>query len=610
MFRVRRNLSLFLSVSVFVGLLPFPPAVTAAQDLVATEDVAGGSSVFVFRESRKKPQARSAGGRAILGEGIGGGGGVARARSARSNAQIASAAQKRRAAAIAARKREAVAAANRKVKLSNTLTAKAEGFLDNNQPDLAITNYREALVQNPKNTRASDGLSNALTAKGIVVAGDTNNEAALTYFNEAVKFDKKNDAAYAKMGAIYDAKGQKDQAAANYEKALAINPEYTTLYPPLGLLYMDAGEIAKAENALQKADAAGLDTVDTRFLRGLVFFKNNQNNAALAAFEQTLESDSRYAAAQYYKGQTLDRLGRQELAIAAYKQTLEINPKFGPAAFDLGVDYYNAGDYNNAAVAYQTAINIDPNNAQAHANLASTYRQLDRCSDANAEYKLASNSIKTADLYSEWGYCLGKANQWDESVAQLKTASEISPTAIDNSNVGWAYYNAGNSQAAAKNDAAATTNYDLAKSYSQKAVDQDPKLDAAYLNLGSTHNKLGEFQFAVNVLKTALGLHSNWVIATNQLGFGYRGMNDLVNAVATFKQAVNLDGNNTFGLYNLGESYYASGNKKEAKKINDRLRKLDPTLAATLDNVIAGRVIDATKQKIEQKVPKVPRIPF
>ncbi len=615
MFRVRRGLSLFLLVSIFLSLLPFSQAVNA-QDLVASEDVGGGSSVFVFRESRKRPQVRAAAGRLMLGEGIGGGvgsssGASARARSARSNAQIAAAAKKKRDAAIAARKRAAVVAArNKQLALSNTLTAKAEGFLDNNQTDLAITNFRDAIIKNPKNTRAADGLSNALTAKGIDVAGDTNNDAALTFFNEAVKVDKQNDVAYAKIGAIHDAKGENDKATANYEKALAINPEFSTLYPPLGILYMDAGEIAKAENALQKADAASLDTVDTRLLRGLVFFKNNQNDAALAAFEQTLELDSSYAGALYYKGQTLDRLGRQDQAIAAYKQTLELAPTFGPAAFDLGVDYYNLGDYDNAAVAYQTAIQIDPNNWQAHANLASTYRQLERFADANAEYKLASTGIKNPDLYSEWGYCLGKTNDWDKSVARLKTASEMSPNAIDNSNVGWAYYNSGNTKAAEKNDEAAKSDYDLAKSYSQKATEQDPKLDAAYLNLGSTHNKLGEFQLAVNVLKTALGLRSNWVIATNQLGLGYRGMNDLVNAVATFKQVVNLDGNNTFGLYGLGEAYFASGNKKEAKKINDRLKKINPALATKLDNIISGKaIIDATKQKIEQKIPK-PRLPF
>lgn len=582
--------------------LGMPPSVRP-QDLVATEDIAGGSSVFVFRESRKKPQARSGGAQAAMRF-------SGRSRGVRTNSQIASVAQKRRAAAIAARKSEAVARANRKAALSNTLTLKAEGFLDNNQADLAITNYRAALVQNSKNKRASDGLSNALTAKGIDTAGTTNDPEAVVFFEEAIKFDKQNDVAHAKLGAIYDAKGDNAKALSHYEKAVAINPEYSTLYAPLGIAYVDAGEIAKAEDALKKSDAAAVDNVDSRFLRGVIMFKQNNNPEALAAFDKTLELDGRFAEAQYYRGQTLDRMGKPTEAVAAYKTTLEIAPSFTPASFDLGVAYYNAGDYKNAEVAYKETLQNDPSNAQAHANLASTYRQMERYPEANAEYKQAEAGVKNADLYSEWGYCLGKTNEWDKSVARLKTAEAMSPTAIDNSNVGWAYYNAGNSFTAAKNETAAKQNYDQGKVYLQKAVEKDPKLDAAYLNLGSTHNALGEFQSAVQVLNVALGLHQNWVVAINQLGLGYRGQNDLANAVATFNRAVSLDGRNTFGLYNLGEAYHASGNKKEAKKINDRLKKIDPALSAKLDNVLAGRAVDAVKQKVQQKIPSVPRRPF
>lgn len=595
-------LRLFLSASIIFSTLPLPINVKA-QDLVSTEDISGGSSVFVFRESRKKPQARSGGGRVKSRAAAG------HARASRTNSQISAAAAKRRAAAITARKK-AAAAADRRIALSNTLTVKAEGFLDNNQTDLAITNYRAAIVQNPKNARASEGLSNALTAKGIEVAGETNSTSAVVYFEEAVKIDNQNDVAWAKLGAIYDTTGQKDKAAASYEKALGINPDYNLLYAPLGLAYIEAGEVAKAEQQLRRSDAAGIDNAESRFLRALILFKQNRNEEALVAIDRALELDGRFVEAQYYRGQILDRLGRSQQAVAAYKGALATDPTFTPAGFDLGVAYYNAGDYNNAAVAYQDVIKNEPTNAEAHANLASTYRQLERYSEANAEYKLAEVGIKTPDLYSEWGYCLGKTSEWEKAVARLNTALQLSPSAIDNTNLGWGYYNAAKTQTVAKNDAAATTNYNLAKTHLQKAVEQDPKLDAAYVNLGSTHNALGEFQLAVSVLNIALGLHRDWVIAINQLGLGYRGLNDLRNAVATFKRVVDLDGRNTYGLYSLGEAYYASGNKNEAKKVNDRLKKIDPTLAAKLDNVIAGRVVDAAKQKVEQKIPiKIPKFP-
>jgi tetratricopeptide (TPR) repeat protein len=604
MFFARRFVSLLL-VSSFLFIFPAPRAVSA-QDLVATEDISGGSSVFVFRESRKKPQARSTSRGAALGFG--------RARGVRSNGQIAAAAQKRRTNSVAVRKRETAAKATRKEALSNTLTAKADGFLEKNQTDAAITNYRAALVQNPKNKHAAEGLSDALTAKGIETAGDNNDGSAIPIFEEAVKWDQKNDAAYAKLGSLYDSKGEKAKAIANYEKAVAANAEYSTLYAPLGVDYIEKGEIAKAGTALGKSDAAGVDNADSRFLRGLVAFHQNENEKALAAFDKTLELDGRFAEAQYYRGQTLDRMGKNKEAIDAYKTTLAIAPSFTPASFDMGVAYYNAGEYQNAEVAYKETLKNDPNNAQAHANLASTYRQMERYPEANAEYKAASNGIRNADLYSEWGYCLGKTNEWDKSVERLKTAEELSPTAIDNSNVAWGYYNEGHAQSAAKNDVAAKTSYQQAKVYSQKAVEQDPKLDAACVNLGSSHNALGEYQAAVQVLNMVIGRNPNWLIAVNQLGVGYRGMNDLVNAVATFKQAVNIDGRNTFGLYNLGEAYYASGNKKEAKKVNDKLKKIDPALSARLDNVLAGRAIDAATQQIQQKVPakipRVPRLPF
>ena len=602
MSKTNRFSSFIFSVLVVFSMLPFPRA-ARAQDKARSGSAEGAASVFVFRESSRKPQSGGLGGSAsFVGESQG--------RAGRSNATIAALAQKRRAAAIAERKEIAIAAANKKLVLSKTLTAKAENFLDRDQTDSAITNFRNALVQNPKNLRAADGLSNALTAKGIEVAGDTNNEAALTYFDEAVKFDKKNDVAYAKAGAIYDAKGQKDKAVVNYEKAIAINPDYKVLYAPLGIDYIGTGEIAKAESWMQKADAAGVDNVDSRFLHGLVGFKQNKNPEALAAFEKALQMDGRFAEAQYYRGQTLARMGQQDQAIAAYKTTLELAPSFAPASFDLGVVNYNSGKFNDAALAYQEAVKNDNKNWQAHFNLASTYRQMEKYPEANAEYKLAETGIKNADLYSEWGFCLGKVNEWENSVAKLQKAKELSPAAVDNSNVGWGYYNAGYSQTQAKNNDEAAKNYAMAKTSLQTAVQQDPKLDAAYLNLGSTHNALGEFDVAVGILKTALGLHSDWGIATNQLGLGYRGLGDLVNAVASFKQVVNLDGNNLNGLFNLGEAYNASGNKKEAKKVNDKLRKLNPSMAAALDNILSGKaVVDAAKQKIEQKI-KVPKLPF
>jgi superkiller protein 3 len=445
-------------------------------------------------------------------------------------------------------------------------------------------------------------------AKGIDAAGDNNNPAAVPFFDEAAKLDPKNDVAFARLGAIYDASGDGDKAIDNYEKAVAINPEYKEIYPALGIAYVQRGDVAKGQQELTNSEKAGVQNADVDFLRGLIAFKNNRDAEALVAFDK-VDKETHWAESQYYRGQILARQGKKDEAVAQYRGALQADPTFAPAAFDLGVEEYNAGNYKDAEAAYKTAVQSDPNNYEAHANLASTYRQEEQYPAANGEYKVASNGIKTSGLYSEWGYCLGKTNDWDKATARLNTAAEMTPTAIDSSNVGWGYYNAGKSQTIAKNDVQAKADFELAQTFSQRAVSLDPRLDAAYLNLGATQNALGLFQLAVQTLTAALGLHGNWVIALNELGYGYRGAGDLVNAIATFKTAVNLDGRNTFSLYNLGESYYAAGDKKNAKKVNDQLRKIDPALSARLDNVIAGRVVDTTTQKVKQKIPRIPHFP-
>lgn len=595
--------SLVLASITLTTIFVFP------QDIIASDDLTSGSSVFVFRKSRKEPQAKAAG-RAMRPTAASG-----RAGRGRYDTQVAANRKKRVARAKANETQLAKNRArqrNAKVALSNTLTAKAETQLDAKQVDQAIATYREVLKNDPKNEDAAAGLSEALVAKGIEVAGDTSNPAAIVYFDEAAALDPKNDVAFAKLGELYDAKNDPAKARTNYETALQINPELTSLYVPVSVSYLNAGEIAKAEASLQNAEKRGAADADFHNAKGMLLYKQNKNTEALAEFEKALMLEGRNATAKYYRAATLDRLNQPEQSVVAYRETVAIAPEYAPAWFDLGVASYNRGDYPEAEKSYKEAIRIDPDFYQAHANLASTYRQMERFAEANAEYKLAEVGIKdNPDLYLEWGFCLGKTNEWDKAVARLDQARQISPAAVDNSNLGWAYYNAAQVDKQNKKDAEATAKLQKGRESLQVAVEKDPKLDAAYLNLGSTNNALGDFAAAVAALNTALSLRSDWVIAINQLGLGYRGLNNLPAAIQQFNRVVTLDSNNVAGLFNLGSAQYASGDKKGAKKTQERLKKLNPALGAQLDGILSGKaVVDETKRKIESKIPKVPKLPF
>jgi len=606
MFRKNNLLKVSFSVIALISLNLAGLPTVRANDIVATEDVVKGSSVFVFRDSRKRPQER-AGGSLSLGSN--------RTRSYRErlNAQIAAnrkkraeAAKARQAAIAKARARERLA----KLKLSNTLAAAAEKKMETGDIAGAIVDYRGSLKANPKNAESISGLSEALTATGIQAAGDSFDESAVPLLEEAVKLDPKNEVAFTKLAEIHDAKGRNTLAITNYEKALTIDPQLSAVFLPLALAYVESGDAVKADTYLTKAEAAGTDNSDARFARGVLFVKQNKYQEALTVFDQIAAAEPQNGAVQYQRGVLFDKLSQPDKAVEAYKKSTQIDPTYAPAWFDLGVLYYNKGDYNNALIAYSAAIKNDNSNAKAHANLASTYRQLERFAEANAEYKIAAETIKDdPNLYSEWGYCLGKTAEWDKATARLETAKGMSPTAEEDSNVGWAYYNAAQADKEAKNDTAAKEKLEKGKASLEASVQKDPKLDAAHMNLGSTYNSLGEHDKAVVSLNEAVRLHNDWVIALNQLGLAHRGTNNLSAALVSFNRVVVLDGNNIAGLFNLGSTQYATGDKKGAQKTQAKLRKLRPDLADQLGSIIAGKVIDYGTQKLKQKI-RIPGIPF
>ncbi|MGI9035950.1 MAG: tetratricopeptide repeat protein [Pyrinomonadaceae bacterium] len=238
---------------------------------------------------------------------------------------------------------------------------------------------------------------------------------------------------------------------------------------------------------------------------------------------------------------------------------------------------------------------------------------------ANGKYEIAALTIKNdADLYSNWAFCLARVAKFNLAIEKLNMAISINPDAADYSNLGWAYYNAAQLDLRVKkDDAAAQSKLQLGKAALQKATELNPKFRAAFLNLGVTLSDLKDFQGALNALKAAVDLKEDWIPANNELGLAYRQLNDYENAVRYFKRATQLDDNFAAGWYNLGEAEYRRGNIKEAKKAQEKLKKLNAGgLTRDLDLVIKGAVLtnpaNDVKNKIQQKNPinKIPKLPF
>ncbi len=606
---VKVCLAAVVLVTLLIGTIP-----ARGQELVSVSDITGGSSVFVFRTGSKAAPRRNA----------------VRTRTARTKTQRVETARKFTKQYVAlskvAPRRTRTAAVKpddpRLPKVKTMPAAEAaklfagvgEYFMDRDDFNQAIDYFREAVQLDKTYGVARNGLSEALALKGNEELVRDARAAARRFFEEALTYNANNAPAYFGLGEVFAAEEKDTEARASYEKALTNDKELTEIYVPLGILYYQAGEIAKADDLLSKALAISPNDPETQYFLGLVRSSQTRLTEALVAFNKAKTGDPAYAEAFYQAGETNLRLNKPKDAAADYKKATELKPAYFEAWMGLGGANYEANDWAEAVTAYKEAVRLKNNNAEAYENLADAYRQIPDYVQAEANYKLAAlfverspdfSNEQAADIYSKSAFMVAKQCEiniargsrcrWGDAITYLDKASSFSQTGVDNTNLGWAYYNAAREDLSFRNDAAARPKLEKAKAALLKASAGNNKVSGgALLNLGRVLADMGDYPGAIDAFKKAIQKEQDWAFALNELGSVYRKQNNFKEAAAHFKKAAGKEEKNPVIQYNLGEAELKNGNIDEAKKAYERLKKLGRT-----GNEFAARLVQLSGGKIK-----------
>jgi tetratricopeptide (TPR) repeat protein len=157
----------------------------------------------------------------------------------------------------------------------------------------------------------------------------------------------------------YDAHRYED-AAAELQKAVALDPNSSRAWDSLGLTFDMQGLAEQAHEAFEKA--------------------------VVLNREQTHPSPW----PPHNLGYWLLRMNRTQQAEAALRESLRYNPSLAQSHYHLGRTLEKEGRQPEAAHEYLTAVNTDARSADACYSLAILYRKLHRNADADAmftEYK-------------------------------------------------------------------------------------------------------------------------------------------------------------------------------------------------------------------------------
>ena len=169
-----------------------------------------------------------------------------------------------------------------------------------------------------------------------------------------------------------------------FQKAIELEPDYTTAYVFLGRTYLNSvsyGWTEFAGAALQQAQDLAQKALSIEESA-----TGQQLDLAANELDKAIKLNPNDAESHAYRGAILNYLGRTDEAIKAIETAYRFNPNMLPNQFmHYGLAYYLKGRYEDSIIILENSIGKYPDEVFLHIALAAAYAQAGRSADAGRE---------------------------------------------------------------------------------------------------------------------------------------------------------------------------------------------------------------------------------
>jgi len=159
-------------------------------------------------------------------------------------------------------------------------------------------------------------------------------QSAYALWSDNVENRPESKIAHFNFGLILDEEGKVEQAKAEYEHAIRIDPNYFDVRTNLGIIFANQGNLDRARNEFEHEIRINPNHIEARYNLGNVFLAQGDIVKATAEYEyaigiqpgRTKSNLEAYINSHINLGAVLTQQGRPDKAMAYYEKALEIDP--------------------------------------------------------------------------------------------------------------------------------------------------------------------------------------------------------------------------------------------------------------------------------------------
>lgn len=299
---------------------------------------------------------------------------------------------------------------------------------------------------------------------------------------------------YNNRGITYSALQQHAASLADFERAVALDPNYAKTYYNRGnthrVLQQHTAALADFDRAIQLDPGYGIAYTG----RGNTYADRQQHRAALADFDRAVKLDPNDANGYNNRGNTYAALQQYKAALVDFNRAIELDPKFSTAYANRGNLYHTLQQLEAALIDFGRSLELNPDNAIAYYNRGNLYLAQQQYVAALDDFSRATEiDPNYAIAYSNRGNTYQALQQHELALIDFSRAIEINP------NLAQIYSNRGTSYYALQQFSAALSDY-------HRAIEIDPNYSPAYCNLGALLAGRGQLREALPYLEKAAQL--------------------------------------------------------------------------------------------------------